>query len=112
MNAQKTKPETSQVAPKLFKDAAKRALRLVTKFSIRNKESSLGSVVSVYWATRQGENCGQAFSVCFAQSVDLSAWQALHELGILSFSVSAGGMNLNVWARTLVSASCCSILGI
>lgn len=38
MNAQKTKPETSQVAPKLFKDAAKRALRLVTEFSI-NKES-------------------------------------------------------------------------
>jgi hypothetical protein len=43
MNAQKTKPETTQVAAKLFKDAAKRALRLVTKFSIRNKECCLGS---------------------------------------------------------------------
>jgi len=66
--------------------------------------SSFGSTVSVlevvipgrYLATRHGENSGHFFSSPIAHSVDLSAWQVLHEFGIFRESVSTGEMNLNV----------------
>jgi len=31
--------------------------------------------------------------------------------GILSLSVTSGGMNLNVWLRTITSPSVCSMFG-
>ena len=72
-------------------------------------ESLLGAFYG--FATRQGETLDQERSVLAAQSPGLSAWQTPQGFGTLSSSVSFGVMNLKVWARTLVSASSCSILG-
>ncbi len=41
----------------------------------------------------------------------LSVWQVVHGFGTFSESVVAGEMNLNVWLRTLTSASCVAIGG-
>ena len=38
-------------------------------------------------------------------------WQAVHALGTLSVSVADGGMNLNVWLRTITSPISCAIFG-
>src|ERR1700686_4549912 len=67
---------------------------------------------AAYCATRQGENSGHVLSVSLAHWTALSVWQVLQELGTFIVSVASGGMNLNVWLRTLMSAMVCSILGI
>jgi hypothetical protein len=38
-------------------------------------------------------------------------WQLVQGLGILDDSVIDGGMNLNVWLRTITSPIVCSIAG-
>jgi hypothetical protein len=61
---------------------------------------------------RHGERSDQWLMVCAAHSGDLSAWQELHALGILYFTVAVGLMNLNVWERTKVlGGPSVSILG-
>src|ERR1700730_17986964 len=62
-------------------------------------------------AMRQGDRSFQLFNAWVVHAVVLSVWHRLHALGICSASVSAGVMNLKVWARTFTSAIVCSILG-
>ena len=64
-----------------------------------------------YWPTRQGENSGQVRNAAVAQAFVLSTWQDVHESGISSRPAVAGGMNLNVWLRTITSPSICAIFG-
>jgi hypothetical protein len=59
---------------------------------------------------RHGDRSFQPFNASRVHAVVLSEWHTLHALGILSASVSAGVMNLKVWARTFTSAIVCSIL--
>ena len=59
-------------------------------------EQAASKPVAVQRPTRHGENSGHDFSVVAAHSLDLSVWQPVHALGILSASVSDGGMNLKV----------------
>ena len=60
---------------------------------------------------RQGESSGQVFNASTAQAFDLSVWQVVHEFGTFSFSVADGGMNRNVWLRTITSPSIRAIFG-
>ena len=46
-----------------------------------------------------------------AHWVDLSVWQDVHGFGILYWSVFAGGMKANVWARTNTPGIVTSIFG-
>ena len=62
-------------------------------------------------ATRQGDTPGQDFRASVAHAFDLSVWQPVHALGILNSSVIVGVMNSNVWLRTLMLATVCSIFG-
>ena len=64
-----------------------------------------------YCATRHGENSGQVLSASLTHGTVLSVWQLLQAFGILNVSVASGGMNWNVWLRTLTSAMVCSIFG-
>jgi hypothetical protein len=67
--------------------------------------------IGVCPAIRQGDRSRQPFNASVAHAVVLSVWQRLHAFGTFMASLSAGVMNLKVWARTLTSAIVCSILG-
>lgn len=58
--------------------------------------------VSLHCPTRHGDVVFQVISSFVAQSVDLSVWQDVQELGILYLSVIAGEMNLKVCELTNV----------
>ncbi len=67
--------------------------------------------VGVCPAMRQGDRSFQPFNASVAHAVVLSVWHRLQAFGIFNASLSAGVMNLKVWARTFTSAIVCSILG-
>lgn len=91
MNAQKTKPETSQVAPKLFNDAVKRALRLVIKIQYK-RWNPVRYSYSVYWTTDQDENCGHPLALASAQPVDFIDVAGISGIGLLNSSAPAGSL--------------------
>ena len=81
-------------------------------FRGRRRAAGIFAVLDLdHCPTRHGENSGQLRSAAVAQAFDLSLWQLVQGLGILDDSVIDGGMNLNVWLRTITSPIVCSIAG-
>src|SRR6185312_7091985 len=62
-------------------------------------------------AMRHGERSFHVLSVAALQPLGLSLWHPSQGLGMPSSWVSAGVMNLKVWARTFTSPIVCSICG-
>ena len=71
----------------------------------------MARAITAAYSMRQGERSGQWRRASVAQALVLSAWQEVHGLGILYFSVMAGVMNANVCACTLTFASVVSMAG-
>src|SRR5262249_40112105 len=91
----------------VFADVDRNCLSAAGAASCESHQRDSETNNGFYCATRHGENCGQLFSVSLAHWTVLSVWHELQEFGIFSVSVAAGGMNLKVWLRTLMSAMVC-----
>ena len=77
-----------------------------------NGAHTVGSIAGgrLYYM-RHGETVDHFLSALAAKSAGSRVWHAAQALGTFRVSVSVGVMNLNVWARTLMSAMVCSIFG-